>query len=520
MGYEEVAESQHVSVRDFFGGWFPGRNHNDIPGELAKKGLIGSPDCNNVAWYEGALRKLYGYSALTTSALNSGASVNSIFYSQILDDVVGNAGDKLFSGMDEVAPSDITDSVVISSTALIDWTEFQFDSVKIVIGVDGVNPPWKWTGSGNAALLGGSPPTGEYVTTWQNVIWMAVAEKLEFSNLVDPETWSANDNYVFDAPITGIGRLNRQLVVFMEDHIGILSGDNNRQLIKHDRFIDGIGCSGHHTISNAKVNNQDVLVFHANDGVYAFNGSQNVFKLSDQIEQKYVSATSNLKWNSSRYDKFTGVYDPRFNWYYMGVTDGSDTENDFMLLADLARPYNTTEGIAVPFWPNDSLNKPIVSIEFTRTLDKNGDIIFGSDDGKVYKMDQSVYTRDGATYTADYKTKVFDIVNTSIVQEFNVLSEEGGDRDLTVYINSSLEEGDGNQGSTDFSGGNDVLDTTFIMDSSTLGGADFLLRNVGVGNFGRFLQFKFENAEAGQEMIVIGLDLILKNIGTEPNAGN
>lgn len=519
MAYEQIENHTHIQLRDFYAGWFPGKNHNDIPGVIGERGPIGSPDCNAVAWYRGALRKQFGYSAITTSALNSGASVNSLFYSQIMDEVVGNVGDKLYSELDTSTPVDITGSVVVDSSALVSWTEFKFGATEFLIGMDGINPPWKWV-SGNAVVLGGSPPTGPYGVMWQNSMWIVEGEKLKFSAIGDPETWDANDNYVFDAPITGLGRLNRQLVVFFEDHIGILSGENNRLLIKEGRFIDGVGCSGHFTITNSKLNDQDILMFHAFDGLYAYNGSQNIIKLSKPIDNKYEAGSGVSTWNGTKFSKAVAAYDYRFDWAVMGLANASGVDNDFLLLSDTSRYYQLEEGGAIPHWPFKDLNKPLTSICFTRTISKLGDMIFGSNDGKVYKFDPALYTINGAAYPAEYKTKIFDLVTSYLVQEYNVLSESLGSTSLTVYLNDSLEIGDGNLDIINLDEGSDLLDFTFVMDESQLGGKEYLLRNVGVTGYGRFLQMKVANGSAGEQVILIGLDFILNSIGLETNVGN
>jgi len=123
-------------------------------------------------------------------------------------------------------------------------------------------------------------------------------------------------------------------------------------------------------------------------------------------------------------------------------------------------------------------------------------------------------------YDAYGKTKVFDVIQSKLVTECNVLSNESGSSLLNVYINASLQEGDGNLGQVSFTEDADILDTTFVLDDSQLGGQDFILKNVQVANYGRYLQFKFENNELDESMNVILLDLILQDLGLEPNVGN
>lgn len=75
------------------------------------------------------------------------------------------AGTKIYS--DPYAPdsswTDITGALTISTSTSSTWDIFTFNDVAIGFGggssASSPDAPWKWTGSGNAALLTGSPPT-------------------------------------------------------------------------------------------------------------------------------------------------------------------------------------------------------------------------------------------------------------------------------------------------------------------------------------------------------------------------
>ena len=107
MGYEQVSGSLNITFPALWAGWFPGKSYNDIPGSIADPSQpIGSPDCDNSIWYDGALRKMPGYTVVTSSALNGNPT--SLYYSPTLDEFVGTAGTKLYKGMNNAAPTDIT----------------------------------------------------------------------------------------------------------------------------------------------------------------------------------------------------------------------------------------------------------------------------------------------------------------------------------------------------------------------------------------------------------------------------
>lgn len=518
MGYESVRNINHVELKNLSGGWFPGKPFNDIPGNLDAGSTVGASDCDNVAWYRGALRKLFGYTQLTTTALNSGAPINSIFYSHILDTVVGNAGNKLYDGLDAASPTDITGSLTISASELVCWTEWSFGGSEYVLGSDGTNPIFQYDGTGTASVVAGTPPVGKYITVWQNVLWVADGDTLRFSAIGDFTSWDVDDNYRFDAPIRGIGRLNKQLVVFFDDHIGVLEGDNNRLLTSIIRFVDGVGCSSHFTIKNARLSNTDVLVFHANDGIYAYDGSQVIVKLSFPIEEKYTNNSNTTRWNHAVMGNSVSVYDINFDWYYTAMAEGSSVTNNTLLIQDLKRRMDLPTGISVPHWPCKNLNKSVTYMEFSRSLDKRGILLIGTTEGLVYKMDESVFTRDGQSYSASYTTKVFDNTVTHIVQELNILGEINSNASIDVYINSTLSEGLGGGGRISFEEDADLLSLTFVLGESTLGGGAYALKHAPTNSYGRYLQFTINSVSSSSEMVVLGIDLVLNNIGLQPNA--
>lgn len=521
MGYEEIAGTKHISLQNLWAGWFPYVNHNGIPGDLGDPGIpVGSSDCDKVIYLDGALRKMFGYEVVTTNALNG--IPTSIYYSPVLDETVGTAGTKLYSDINAAAPTDITDVLTITAALQVHWTEWQFETAKYVIGTNGTDAPFKWTGTGNAAALGGSPPGGRWISTFQNAVWLANTSTepstLYFSNTGDPEAWTTDDDYKFDAPITGLGKLGQFLVVFMEDHIGILSGTNNRQLVKVDRYINGKGCSGGHTVVNANLNGKEVLVFHAFDGFYAFDGTQQLVKLSSAIARKYTQSSSTNRWNEQRFDKAWATFDTSRNWYICSLSDGGDSKNDFVLILDMNKLFETKEGTTVPHWPLDSIDANCIGVA---KINKLSTIFYGNTDGKYYQFTPAGFNANGSAYTGYFRSKTFDTIESHIIQEVNVHSNEAGSSTtLDVFINANGAEGDGNLGTASFLASADVLTSTFIVDESALGGKEFVLKNVQVTDYGRFARFKLKNSTIDQQMIVYEMDFVLQSIGLEPNVDN
>lgn len=520
MGYEEIKNIRNVQIMNQSAGWFPGKEHNDIPGNLEDPlSPIGFYDVDGWIWFEGALRKLFGYAHIQAAALNGGATIGSLYYSTIFDDVYGNAGNTIYSGMNVAAPTDITSGLTISATNQIQWDQWQFEATRYVIGVDKANAPFKEDGGGAATLLAGAPSGGWWVKIWQDACWIARTASepstLYFSALADPETWPTDYAYNFDAPITGLGVLGDFMVVFKERSIGILSGDSNTALTKVNTFIDGIGCSGGHTIQNVRVNGQEVLLFHANDGFYIFDGTQKLIKVSNPIQRKYIASTLNQRWNKNRFDNAYSTYVSTYGWYICALTDGGGTENDTLVYIDCSRLMKGNDGLFLPHWRFSDVDANAIA------TDGDNNILIGSTSGYVDQFNESTFQKNGSNYDTYAKSKIFDMVYSWILLEPNIM----GDTQATtvrLYVNADLESGDGEYADFDLSDVDEVLApagvgySDFILDSSVLGGKDFSFVHSDISNNGRFIEYMCEN-NANQAANIEEINFILQLTGHETN---
>lgn len=515
MGYEQVENITYLNFNNLQGGWFPGKHFNDIPGNYANPTeILGFRDCDHVIYYEGALRKMFGFDNVNTTALNAGATVTSIFYSQVLDNVLVTAGNKLYKDGDTAAPTDITGSLTITADKQVSWVDWQFDTTRLAIGANGVDTPWKYDGS-TSSVIGGSPPAGKWIQVLNQVVWIANTSskpgRIQFSNIGDPDVWDSNDYYDFTQEITGLGILNGQLIVFQENQIGMLIGDNPRLMTVIDSYVKGVGCNGGHTIANGTLADKNVLFFHGQNGIYAFDGSPNVIKLSTPIDRKYINAGTTVLWNSSRFPFAWGTYNESFGWYILSLSDGGDTTNDFVLILDTNTLKQTRTGqLYVPHWPLDGIDANcIVSIRKT-----NEKIYFGGTDGFVYAFNEGVFNHNGSTYTAYADTKVFDPGQTTLVREINVTGDAES-ATVDVSINYDLQSGVGETGTIDLADTSAVFPIT--LDSDTLGGKEFSFENVPVTNFGRFFWVRLQNDTVDESPAIYSLNLILKNLGLRDN---
>lgn len=144
------------------------------------------------------LEKRRGNTVFNSSAMASGAaatSLESIKFNNGNEFFVSTAGAKIYEGnITGSTMTDITGSVTITSSQNNIWTIAAMNN--LAIGVGGApDAPWKWSGSGNAAALGGSPPTGNFGFQQNNRFFIGAisgdTSLIQWSILSNPEDWSS-----------------------------------------------------------------------------------------------------------------------------------------------------------------------------------------------------------------------------------------------------------------------------------------------------------------------------------------
>ncbi len=169
-----------------------------------------------------ALSARKGSSRLQSSALNSGAAGTGV-YELVRSagsnrDILAVFGNKLYKDASAASPTDITGSITITAGQNNQVTFTLFNDVALMC--NGVDAPWKWTGSGNAAVIGGSPPTFRTMAAkWSRVFGAAAGRTIRYSALGDYETWNAANTV---AAILGdsSSAIEGRDFIYQLDHLG------------------------------------------------------------------------------------------------------------------------------------------------------------------------------------------------------------------------------------------------------------------------------------------------------------
>lgn len=284
---------------------------------------------------------------------------------------------------------------------------------------NGDNYPLKWDGT-TLTTAPGSPPVCPYALVHKNFMFLAGSQsnrsRLYFSNLGDPETWSALD-YIDvgrgdgDA-ITGLGTILDMLVIMKQGSVWLLQGDSSANFVLK-RVEAAAGCVSRGSIA---IVNQNVAML-GRDGVRFFDGLRSLL-----ASEKIQMTVDDL--NQRQITKAAGVYYD--HKYLLAVPeDENSTANDLVLVFDtLLSAWTLYRGLPVAEW--------CVWRRANREY-----LAFGSSEkGQVYLIDGSL-TDDGAAIVAYAVTKALSFGSAEAVKlarNLYVSAAEGdtGTADLEV----------------------------------------------------------------------------------------
>lgn len=216
-------------------------------------------------------------------------------------------------------------------------------------------------------------PEAKYITFFRGEMWAANMRGQPYEvrwsapeptyrvwPTLNVELLMENDN----SPISGLYGYGEHMTLFKSDSIWKMidtgTSDAGLQTYSPIRVSNGIGC-----VSNSSVQEiRNRLVFLAEDGVYAYNGTAQVEKISDRI-QSYID----------RITPGRRPYSVAANWkrkslYLLAVSlDGSETNNYVLVFDYKNNSWWVWSNFDVKFWMVDETSSDDESVYFA---DKRG----------------------------------------------------------------------------------------------------------------------------------------------------
>ena len=497
-GIDLTSKSVPIGFNTFTGGL------NSTANPLAlKDGELS--DVQNVDYNKfGSVLKRSGYSALNTSAFNSGATFTSLHFLEQqsgTDFIVGTCGDKIakqdaFDGTWD----DITGGLTITAgnDNKFHWVNFGDN----MYGTNGVDVPIKWTGSGNAATWTTVTDLtkAKYTETWQNYLFLAHvvidsvthSTRLYWSCINEPETWSTLDfneiGFKDGDEITGIKALGDRLVIFKQHSIWLafFTGSSDIPFVFQKSQSD-VGTVSSHSIQ--KVNNG--LIFLSDDGLYFFDGN-NSTKLSDKLNNTFSTVIK-----KSRMMQTVSGYQQTKNRYWLAFTEASGNTNDRILTFD-------TFNNAFSIYKGHNANA--ITVLLTSGAEK---LYFGDYLGFTYEADTGTNDFPSNSSTAIdsfFKTKWFsygDLLNKKGIPQC-VIYYQCGSATLSFSYTYDLQEGDDFSQSFSIACPGATWDSG-VWDTDSWGRDGGNITRRDLTGRGYLVRFKFSNSTASETFQIHGL---------------
>lgn len=297
-----------------------------------------SPDLDNINLLAKGIKKRQGDSTFNSSAMDSGADVQGLGYYRPVSGtkyLVSITGTKIYKSDDlDGTMDDITAALTITANQNNIWTHSILKDLSIWVG-GAPDAPIKWSGSGNAAALGGTPNSGNFGFTTRDRMFIgntaANPSTLYWSVLADPEDWSGtgsgnttvvtNDGDV----LIGATPLNNDIVLLFKRYsIHYLVVSQSPFPVKP--FITGTGLAGKH----AAVNINGVVYFVTNEPRLKATDGYRIIDLPDAIDDVWDDI------NKARLEYIQLVYYPTREQLFCYVSKGSSqTTNNYAIIWDL-----------------------------------------------------------------------------------------------------------------------------------------------------------------------------------------
>ena len=293
----------------------------------------------------GSILKRNGYTHLNSTAISSAPTNDGLhWYEAVISGTLTRklitvADGKLFK-MDDLDGTwdDITNTLTITEGNHCDFDNF-LNEVYITNGVDA---PFKWSGSGNGATF--TVPTGlttaKFVKQFNNYLFLANVtvsgtvhqSRIYWSNIKTTGTWTATDFIEIakddGQDITGIRVLSDRLVVYKRRSIYnvFFTGDSDIPFILPGggKSNSAVGCCAPFSIQEM----ENGHIFLSYDGWYFYDGN-NSYKISDKI------TNSLLDTNTTRLGQARSLVQKNKNKYWCALPDGSSTTNDIVFVFDM-----------------------------------------------------------------------------------------------------------------------------------------------------------------------------------------
>lgn len=359
-------------------------------------------------------------------------------------------------------------------------------------------PPYKWTGTGDAAALGGSPPNATMVAYHKRMGFAAgnasAPSTLYFSDVGDIENWSSalsgnvsidtNDGSIIRAIIPGFDAL----YIFKDHSIWRLTGDDKDTFVLQ-RMVPDVGVLSSRAVDS--LGNE--FIFTSDQGnIYEYDGATGLKIISVKVDGTLGSA------NFNRFQYVNSlIFD---NDYYLAFTNSGSTFNNRILTYDT---FNAAWTKFVGMNPNamavadDGLGKNI--------------LVFGDYTGFAYQYPSG--TSDaGTAIVASYLTKQFRFPEATPLKDWKLLrvfANQEGNYNINIDLRNDFVT-TGTVVQMSLQGSAEALWGTAIWGTALYGGQNLVIGRFEPNLEGDFFQVRFYNETVNQPFEVKGYQIFIE----------
>jgi hypothetical protein len=223
-------------------------------------------------------------------------------------------------------------NTALTGTAVnrVDWTFPLLSGAKILVFTNGKDAIRKYTGTGNDASLGGTPPLAKFLIWYAGYLLLGYVtdggstfySRVQWCDTGLPETWTGGNANKADLtddpePMTGFGLFGEYVTVHKESCIYLGYLVSTSAVFRFDRKNTGVGAVSHSTIRSLPTGEQ---IFLGRDGIHLFNGQTAPLipsPIQDELRESMNPQYLYRCWSTVLAEK---------DEYWVGIPIGNQTE--------------------------------------------------------------------------------------------------------------------------------------------------------------------------------------------------
>jgi len=297
-----------------------------------------SPDCDNVDVVQDVLQSRKGTNIMG-AVIASGANlsilngmefqIGELYLNVRVGTTIAEKWNSIIEGWDSI--TGVGDELTATDASSVSLATPLLSGVPILTFTNGVDPIQKWTGTGNHADLGGTPPIVKFIANFGSYLMYAnvvddgggdtYQRRVGWADTGDPEEWdtvttSAGNQLLVDGgDITGMAQYGNYISVHKKDLIYLGYETGRAGTFRFDAKYTN-GAIANNTI---KMLPNGLLVYLASDGIRAFNGATSAWIDTPVNEQ--IKRTLNV---DSAYKAFA-IVNQELNEYWVAVPIGEQS---------------------------------------------------------------------------------------------------------------------------------------------------------------------------------------------------